>query len=215
LALAGAMVAGLACAAVVVLFGDGPAVEVVETGYSVVDVGEHGTMVSFGVVVENRTDRVARLTMVAVEIETEGDDDCCRNTFGFTIETLLPGQRIGVGATRPGPGSRVTGIDVSVHGPADAEPSLPPGDRETVPIEDVRISFSPDNGPMVSFSIGSFNRWQDVDAFAIFRNADGDIVGGADTDGTERPAGLDPHRLQVAAGAPVAGAVEAELYAFG
>jgi hypothetical protein len=213
LALAGAVVAGLTCAAVVVLSGGGPAVEVVETGYSVVEGGGPVTQVSFGVVVENRTDKVARLTMVTVEIEGERDD-CCENTYGFTIGMLLPGQRVGIGATRSAPGLRVTGIDVSVHGPADAETKLPPSDRRTTPIEDVSTSFSSDNGPLVSFTTGLPYRSQDVDAFVIFRNADGDIVGGADSHGVERPAGLNPRRLQVAAGGPVPEAVEVEVYAF-
>jgi hypothetical protein len=214
LLLGGAVVAGLTCAAVVVLFGGGPAVAVVETGYSVVEGGDEGTGVSVGVVVENRTDKVARLTMVTVEIEGTGDDDCCENTYGFTIRTLLPGQRVGIGATWSGPGSGVTGIDVSVHGPADAETSLPPIDRRTVPIEEVTTSFSPANEPLVSFTTQGPRPWQDVDAFAIFRNADGDIVGGAGINGKERPAGVNPRRLQVAAGSRIPDAVTVEVYAF-
>jgi hypothetical protein len=182
------VVAILACAAVVVRFGGaGPAVVVVEEGYSVVEDVEGQPMVSFGVVVENRTDEVARLLLVRVAIDD--GDDCCRDTYEFVVDSLQPGQRVGVGSTVPAPATGaprslradVEGIDVSVDGPGSTQEAHRVPEQEIARAEHVRVAYSPTNEPEVTFTTASRagTRWEK--AYAIFRDADGAIVGGTGT----------------------------------
>jgi hypothetical protein len=93
-------------------------------------------------------------------------------------------------------------------------------DRQVISATDVRMSFSPANAPAVSFTTASRHGTQPQEAgaaYAIFRNADKDIVGGTGASrADDRTTGvtIDP-QWNLAAEAPVPELATVEVYAFG
>lgn len=218
--LAAGVVVAVVAAALVVGFDvvdavDGPAVEVIDRGFSMSESRDDERVLSFGVVVENRTDEIARLTLVRVEL-TDGADGCCPQEHRFTIPKLLPRQRVGVGATVRISEPDISGIDVTVQGPVATDPTpLWREPEEAVATGDVEVSFSPANEPAVGFTVRSASTTapDEVAAYAIFRDADGAIIGGTGTepDGAGR---RDPARRALIADAPIPSLAEVEVYAF-
>lgn len=210
-------VGALSCILVVVVVvggNDDTDVRVVETGFSVLTDPHYD--VSYGVVIENPTDEVAYHTVVCVELRLEADEDQgCRR---FTVEVLLPGQRVGFGtlATLTGDRREVTDLSVEVRGPATWED---PDEyrRGEIVASGLAVAYSPENHPVVSFDRES--RYQgDVvrtaAAYAVLRNGDDEIIGasGMDLEVPVRP--NEPGRHSIVHEAPAPDLATAEVYIF-
>jgi hypothetical protein len=212
-------VAVLTCTAVVVVghrsaggAGSGGGVRVVETGFSLLD--DPLYRISYGVVIENTTDEVAYHTIACVGFRRdEGEDGGCRD---FTVEVLLPGQRVGFGALESMNEGRpaVTGISVQIEGPATWEdPDEHP--RPKIVTVDLDVAYSPENHPIVSFDHQSEGEVvRNATAYTVLRDGDGEIVGaaGLDLDQPVRPQEQARHSIPIEAVVP--DLATAEVYVF-
>jgi hypothetical protein len=169
---------------------DGGGLAVEETGFSSTPDGA----VSYGAVVENTSRAAAVNSFVSVWlIDADGNriDGPTSGEPWLTVRLarLLPGERIGLGATGPPPDREVAGVEVGVEQPAawvyplDGENWL----LQPVVVRDVatergadgaRLVFTVDAAfttAMVPGGIGPNGSYM-----AIFRDAAGAVVGGAD-----------------------------------
>jgi hypothetical protein len=221
-------IAQLAAVAVVAIRGpdDGRGgVEVVETGFS--ELSDDLAEVSYGVVVENNSDEVAYHTTVCVRLLVAGEDgEGCRE---FTVEVLQPGQRVGFGSiasTSPA-GATVTGVDAAIDGtaawddPADYASVDREGDYDDpylpweVVADELAVVYSPENEPVVSFNAEPrFGNApvRNASAYAVFRDADGEILGASGAPLDLRLA--QPTRLSVVHDAELPDVASAEVYVF-
>jgi hypothetical protein len=208
------VIAALSCAAVVVVSDDNNGVRVVETGFSVLSDPYHD--ISYGVVIENTTDNVAYHTIACVELRIDANEDngCQR----FTVEVLLPGQRVGFGAADRLYGDRrnVSGISVEVRGPATWE-DPDEYQRGEIVASNLNVAYSPENHPVVSFDRQSgyqFDVVRNATAYAILRNDNDEIIGasGIDLDVPVQPNERVRHSIIHEASVP--DTATAEVYIF-
>lgn len=177
---------------------DGVAPAVAETGFSVspYENDESADLLSYGVMVENPGEFVALDVLVQIRLldadgepidEISGERTDNPEPQPRAITRLLPGERIGVGRTVPHYGSDVAELDVRVE---VGKWSPVYGDLwwfHPVSATDVATSDGP-HGPTLGFTVdaaytGDMIRgqlWVGGHFSAIFRDADGTIVGGAD-----------------------------------
>lgn len=189
----GLLLALLAVATVVVwVTRDRQPVEIIEMGFSAgQDVGgspEGGSDVSWGAIVENTSDRAAH----GVDLRaTYHDADGTTEDRLYTVDLLLPGQRLGVGEDLVGP-LDLNGPVVDVGVTVDRVESWRPRDAgAAITADDVWVGYSPDGELTVAFVARSPNdsAVESISTRAVFRNADGEIVGGL-----SGIAGLQPGR---------------------
>jgi hypothetical protein len=213
-----AAVAVLACAVVVVVGRDGGqrGVRVVETGFSVLSDELYG--ISFGVVIENTTDDVAYHTVACVEPQLESGDEMHDGCWRFTVEVLLPGQRVGFGApeTLSPRWGDVTGISVELDGPATWEDPDQHPSREIV-AGGLEVAYSRENHPVVSFDRSyrpPADTVRNATAYALLRDDDGDIVGATSSDLEGPVRAGETVRHSVVHEAEVPDLATAEVYVF-
>lgn len=216
-------VAMLSFAAVVtvgtVTGGDDGGIRVVETGFSNI-VSDSLFDVSYGVVIENTTDEVAYHTVACVDLQLDTDDytvddgDGCRQPF--TVEVLMPGQRVGFGRFASLTDADVRDMSVEIRGPATWE-EPDEYDRGEIVASDLEVAYSPENHPVVSFAGQSgyeLDVVRNATAYAVFRNDDDEIVGAV---GTDLPASVVPQeraRHTITSEAPLPEVATAEVYVF-
>lgn len=189
---------------------DGGEVRVVEQGLSVfpgpaqpgtgytpeaVAAGQDHDVVSWGVVVENTSDWVATYTDIAVDLVDPGGAVTLRDRPGAeTVVVLLPGERYGTGHT---------GMLTEGGEPADLEVEIGPSEWVTADARGVEFAeitargIETSNDERLRFVTAfamesSYSTSRPVWATAVFRNADGEIIGG--TSRANDTYGYDPDR---------------------
>ncbi|HEY8474016.1 MAG TPA: hypothetical protein VIL37_15455 [Natronosporangium sp.] len=177
---------------------DGVAPAVAETGFSIspYENDESADLLSYGVLVENPGEFVALDVMVQIRLlDAEGEpiDELSGERTDHpgpqpqAITRLLPGERIGVGRTVPHYGSDVAELDVRVE---VGTWSPVQGDQwwfQPISASEVVASDGP-RGPTLGFTVDAAytddmirgQLWVGGHFSAIFRDAGGAIVGGAD-----------------------------------
>jgi hypothetical protein len=177
----GVLLALLAVATVVVwVTRDRQPVEITEMGFSagqdVSGTPEGASRVSWGAIVENTSDRAAN----GVDLRaTYHDADGTTEDRLYTVD-LLPGQRLGVGEDLVA--LDLNGPIVDVEFTVDRVESWRPRDADAaIAADDVWVGYSPDGELTVAFVARSPNdsAVESISARAVFRNADGEIVGGS------------------------------------
>lgn len=167
---------------------DGGGVRVVEQGFTETAsplTDQDNYYVTVGIMVENTSDYVAVATGIEVRLR-DGSGDRLPHGLGddgtLSVPVLLPGQRFGVGATDLLDRGGTAELAVAVGEPAQWWPAehrvaefaqVTTGELSTIrdsPIE-LTLRFTIDSGYPVSVGRRT--------AFAVFRNAAGEIVGGA------------------------------------
>lgn len=226
--LLGGLLVLLAVTTVLVRVSGEPSVRIVELGFSPV-VGADGPNegaagISWAAIVENTRDRVAYgITLRLTYRDEEGTTD---DGYLQIVDTLLPGQRVGVGGGAfegdiyglEGP---VTGVDVDVDEVARWES---PEDHDAITARDMWVGYSPDNLLTVTFTAegldedGEDGEVGDGSAqargTAVLRDGDGQIVGAA-TGPVGSPAWPEGSNIGVlTAGADVRDVATAEAYVF-
>ncbi|MGH9210059.1 MAG: hypothetical protein ACRD2C_05185 [Acidimicrobiales bacterium] len=197
---------------------DHESIQVVDTGFSTVDEGS--AEVTYGVVVENTTADVAYHTVACVGLRMDSDDeDDERGCQRFTIEVLLPGQRVGfggLGTVLSSPEAEVSGISVELQGPATWED--PDEDRwAEIVADNLEVAYSPENHPVVSFDRESgypFDVVRNATAYAVFRNDRNEIIG---ANGTDLLVPVNPReqvRHSILTETSLPGIATAEVYVF-
>lgn len=181
----GALLALLAVATVVVwATRDRQPVEVVEMGFSPVEaVGENpgGSGVSWGAIVENTSDQAADGAVLRM-IYHDADGNTAER---YQTVDVLPGQRLGVGEDFSDHRSmrELSGPVVDVEVTVDqVESWRSPTASGAVAVDDVWAGHSPDGELAWSFVARSREgepAGRIVGGSAVFRNADGEIVGGS------------------------------------
>lgn len=173
---------------------DGGTLTVVEAGFSTVQGdGETPGAVSYGVIIENASGAAALNSFVSIWLidsagERIGGPASGEPSLRARLTRLLPGERVGVGATEPSYDGEVADLQVEVE--AAAEWVSPLGSEnwllQPVVARDVAtergadsttIAFTVDAGytsEMVPGGLGSYGEY-----VAIFRDAAGAVVGGA------------------------------------
>jgi hypothetical protein len=174
---------------------DGGTIDVVESGFSMLNEPDEDPELSYGVVLENTSrDYLAILTLVVIHL-TDADGDRANDIIksppsppAQAVHTIFPGQRVGIGE------------EIAIDLDAIHEHTVEVGVSAWIPIEQVRdvgkatatdlefdgaageparIGFrvvptvDPSGSGPSSVSISEAQSW------AIFRDASGDIAGGA------------------------------------
>ncbi|MGH9214325.1 MAG: hypothetical protein ACRD2C_27210 [Acidimicrobiales bacterium] len=157
--------------------GDASAIEVVEEGWSTFTDFADTPTGSYGFVVENTGDEIIMGAELSVTVYDEAEGVV--KTASGTVGSLRPGQRLGLGGDLYGDdvSNGVGDIDVQV-GQAQFPLEVPTDGELTVSGVDWT---SDDFGLDVTFTVEStFSEQIDAPgASAVFRNAAGDIIGGA------------------------------------
>jgi hypothetical protein len=179
---------------------DGGEIRVVEHGFTAAagtDSGDEIHVVSYGIVVENTSDHVATGTSVRVRmLDEDGRPVGPRSGIGdaeHTIPVLLPGQRFGLGEPRWVKRSGTVELVVIVGEsagwwPVDhdlvAFPGITTGDVEVDPYYGgaLYVRFRIDSAYRVRFGgLTSSLLYEPARTpYVLFRNSDGEIVGGGD-----------------------------------
>lgn len=157
--------------------GGADSVRVVETGFSPATDPERGHEdVAWGAVVENTTDQVAYETELVAEVLDDSGDLIEEEVV--VVDVLLPGQRLGIG---PRDGLRETGAADEVRIRVEETASWADPDPDLAPhvVSDVSVTYTRHNQPLVQFTVDGEPSPEDDYVYAIFRNRQGDIIGGA------------------------------------
>jgi hypothetical protein len=158
--------------------GDGEVVAVEQGLTSFEDPLLEAETYSWGVIVENRSDQVATSTNIIVGFLN--DEDRVVDSTEVLIQTLLPGQRFGIGDAPYEEAPGVVALDVRVEPPDEWRD--PEGYAE-IETGEVNISYDSYEHPTVAFDAQNpyDQRIENVIAYCILRNTAGDIVGGSST----------------------------------
>jgi hypothetical protein len=146
---------------------------VVDSGFSTYE-GFDGPAGSYGLILENRSDRP--INHLAVRVVVHDENDTVVGSYDHAVAVVNPGARLGLGAEISDPLPRGIGrLDIRTEGRV-GEPV--PGGALTV--ADVSTS-SDEFGVYTTFVVSSSYavEFELTPAYAVYRNAAGRIVGGA------------------------------------
>jgi len=181
--------------------------QVVESGWSH-EAKENGRVRSYGVIVENTSDRVAFQTTAEVRfIDAAGNDamDPSGSFLDGRVTVVRPGERIGFGATFLADGDAATKMEVALTTAewwAEDNTAL---EFAAITVGDVATDRShPPKQLMFAVTSGYTENLTSTRAAAVFRNADGKIVGGATAPGpSPLPSGRSEGSITVEYGIPL------------
>ena len=146
---------------------------VVDSGFSTYE-GFDGPAGSYGLILENRSDRP--INYLAVQVVVYDTNDTVVGSYDHTVAVVSPGARLGLGAEISDPLPNGIGrIDIRTEG-REGEP-VPSG---TFSVADVSTS-SDEFGVYTTFVVSSSYavEFELTPAYAVYRDAAGRIVGGA------------------------------------
>ena len=146
---------------------------VVDSGFSTYE-GFDGPAGSYGLILENRSDRP--INYLAVQVVVYDTNDTVVGSYDHTVAVVSPGARLGLGAEISDPLPNGIGrIDIRTEG-REGEP-VPSG---TFSVADVSTS-SDEFGVYTTFVVSSSYavEFERTRAYAVYRDAAGRIVGGA------------------------------------
>jgi hypothetical protein len=146
---------------------------VVDSGFSTYE-GFDGPAGSYGLILENRSDRP--INHLAVQVVVHDENDTVVGRYDHAVATVNPGGRLGLGAEISDPLPNGIGrLDIRTEG---REGAPVPGGAFTV--ADVSTS-SDEFGVYTTFVVSSSYavEFELTPAYAVYRNAAGRIVGGA------------------------------------
>jgi hypothetical protein len=185
---------------------DGAEVAVVETGFSNVT-DDSGRLVSYAIVLANRSKDVAFGTVLQIELlDADGepikDLVADREQVALAANLVLPGKRQAI-SNRTYVDRPVQRLEITVD-----EPHWRPADGRFTALTVSEVRPVPDDGKLeIGFRVQS--RYRDevspAEAYAIFRDRDGKLLGGTsygDADQHSYPPGSTDTEIEVSAGLP-------------
>jgi hypothetical protein len=223
---------------------DGGELRIVESGFSpITDVADE-PLVTWGLVVENTSEQTAAAVDVSMDIVDDTGESLVTEISEYAksreISLIMPGERAGIGDSTYVTGPGVADVTFELHDPlwlpvgnelypvasltaSEIELSREEGGR-VVPYwgEDGIAGYWADEGPLIiHFRVDSEYDYilDGPSAQAIFRNADGEVIGGthpADSDvWATIPPGWSIQRMRVQYGPPAPADLErTEVYPY-
>jgi hypothetical protein len=152
-----------------------PGVRVMEVGFSRVSLRDDGAKaLSWGAVVGNpRGDQAAQNTRIDIEVLDEHDDVIDEGSV--FVDVVMPGQGVGIGGVEERSHAFAVRLEV-----VSTETWGSPEDLRTIAVDDVEVSYTHENVPLLTFDItpSGHGPMTERTAYVVLRDTHGRIIAG-------------------------------------